>query len=123
MLDKIKLLREETGASIGEIRSALEESGGDLTRAREAMKRKFGAMAEKKASREVKAGVIEAYVHSDGRLGALVELLCETDFVARHEDFRRAAHDIAMHIAAAAPADSQILLEQEFYHPAHKLLE
>ena len=122
MIDKIKQLRDESGASIGDIRAALEESGGDSEHAKEILKRKFGAMAEKKSGREVKAGVVDAYIHVNGRIGVLVELQCETDFVARNNDFRRAAHDIAMHIAAAAPADRASLYAQEFIRdPARKV--
>lgn len=113
MIDKIKQLRDETGASIGEIRSALEESAGDVNSAKRVLKEKLGAIADKKSSREVRAGVIDAYVHSNGRIGAMVELLCETDFVARNPDFRRLAHDLAMHIAAMAPERAEDLLVQD----------
>lgn len=116
MIDKIKKLRDETGASIGEIRSALEESAGDEIRAKKFLAEKLGAIADKKSSREVRAGVIDAYVHSNGRVGAMVELLCETDFVARNPDFRRLAHDLAMHIAAMAPGRAEDLLEQDSIH-------
>ena len=116
MIDKIKQLRDETGASIGEIRSALEESAGDEVKARKFLADKLGAIADKKSSREVRAGVIDAYVHSNGRIGAMVELLCETDFVARNPDFRRLAHDLAMHIAAMAPERAEDLLGQDSIH-------
>lgn len=122
MIDKIKQLRDESGASIGEIRAALEESGGDSDQAKEILKQKFGAMAERKSGREVKAGVVDAYIHANGRIGVIVELQCETDFVARNGDFRRAAHDIAMQIAATAPADHRALYAQEFIRdPARKV--
>ena len=114
MIDAIKQLREETGASIGEIRSALAESNGDSAKARELLREKLGAIAEKKSSREVTAGIVDAYVHSNGRMGVLVELLCETDFVARNPEFKKLAHDIVMHITALAPESVPMLLEQPF---------
>lgn len=120
MIDQIKQLREETGASIGEIRSALAESGGDRDRAREILARKLGVIAEKKAGREVRAGVVDAYIHSNGRIGVLVELQCETDFVARNPEFRKLAHDLAMHIAAMAPGDVDELAFQDSIHQPGK---
>lgn len=122
MIDDIKRLRDETGASIGDIRAALAESGGDIGRAKSFLADKLGAIADKKASREVKAGVIDAYVHSNSKIGVLVELQCETDFVARNPGFRQLAHDIAMHIAAMAPAGTDALLGQEFIRePGHTI--
>lgn len=114
MLEKIKQLRDETGASIGEIRAALAESGGEVTKAKEALRKKLGAIAERKVSRSVGAGVVDAYVHSNSRIGVLLEFYCETDFVARNAEFRALAHDIAMHIAAMAPADADALNAQEY---------
>lgn len=113
MIDTIKQLREETGAPIGDIRAALAESGGDMEQARARLRERSGVIAEKKAGREVKAGVVDAYVHSNGRIGALVELHCETDFVARNPEFRQLAHELAMHIAAMAPASPDELGAQE----------
>ena len=124
MLEHIKRLRDETGASIAEIRSALEDSGEDLAKAKELLRAKLGALAEKKASRAVRAGVVDAYVHSHGRIGALVELHCETDFVARNPQFRALAHDLAMHIAAMAPRDRDSLEAQEYIKdPARSVRE
>lgn len=113
MLEKIKQLRDETGASIGEIRAALAESGGDVPKGRELLRQKLGAIAERKVSRSAGSGVVDAYIHSNNRIGVLLELYCETDFVARNAEFRALAHDIAMHIAAMAPADAGVLNEQE----------
>ena len=124
MLEHIKRLRDETGASIAEIRSALENSGENLAKAKELLRVKLGAVAEKKASRAVRAGVVDAYVHSNGRIGALVELHCETDFVARNPQFRALAHDLAMHIAAMAPRDRDSLEAQEYIKdPARSVRE
>lgn len=114
MLDKIKQLRDETGASIGDIRAALAESGGEVLRTKEVLRQKLGAIAERKASRVVRAGVVDAYIHSNNRIGVLLELHCETDFVARNPEFRMLAHDLAMHIAAMAPADFKTLNTQEY---------
>ena len=100
---QIKELRERTGAGISDVKKALEDAKGDMARARELIERKLGGTAEKKAGREIKAGLVEAYIHSNGRIGALVELGCETDFVARNPGFKELAHDIALHIAAMRP--------------------
>lgn len=124
MIETIKQLREETGASLGEIRAALGESGNDPERARTILRERLGAIAEKKAGRTAQAGLIEAYVHANGRIGVLVELKCETDFVARNSDFKSLAHDLALHIAAMAPADQTSLLEQPFVRdPARSVAE
>lgn len=101
--DLIKELREKTGAGISDIKKALEESKGDRERALELITRKLGATAAKKVAREVKAGLVGSYIHSNGRIGSMVEILCETDFVARNPAFVELAHDIAMHIAATSP--------------------
>lgn len=118
MIGKIKQLRDETGASIGEIQKALDESRGDITLARGRLQEKLGAIAESKAGREVRAGVVDAYVHINGRIGALVELFCETDFVARNPEFRKLAHELAMQIAAIAPGSADALEAQESIHQA-----
>ena len=120
MIGKVKQLREETGASLGEIQSALASSGGDMEQARAILSEKLGAIAAKKAGRETKAGVVDAYVHSNGKLGVLLELHSETDFVARNPEFRQLAHDLSMHIAAMAPADTNELAGQEFIRDPQK---
>lgn len=123
MIDAIKQLREETGASIGEIRSALAESGGDAHAARVLLSEKLGAIAAKKSSREVRAGLVDAYLHGNGKIGAMLELQCETDFVARNPEFRSLAHDLAMHIAAMAPENRNELLEQDFIKDPSKRIK
>ncbi len=100
---QIKELRESTGAGISDVKKALEESQGDLEKAFKIIERKLGSAAIKKASRETRAGLIDAYVHSNGKVASLVEVFCETDFVARNPDFKELAHDLAMHIAAMRP--------------------
>lgn len=99
----IKDLREASGAGVLDCKKALEASGGDLEKAKAFLQEKGLAAAAKKADREVKEGLIEAYVHAGGRVGALIELGCETDFVARTEGFKELAHDLAMQIVAANP--------------------
>jgi len=101
--EMIKDLRARTGAGVLECKRVLEETNGDFDRAVSLLRKRGLAKAAKKAGREANQGVVEAYVHAGGRLGVLVELNCETDFVARTEEFRNLAHDLAMQIAATAP--------------------
>ena len=96
-------LRAETGSGILDCKKALEESGGDMVKAVEYLRKRGSKVAQKKAERETREGVVHAYIHANGKAGALVEVLCETDFVARNEQFRNFVHDIAMHVAAANP--------------------
>lgn len=103
MIDKIKQLRDQTCASMLECKKAMEEASGDLEAAIEILRRNGAIMAGKKSCRETKEGIIEAYIHANGKIGVLLELNCETDFVARNEMFRELAHDLAMHIAAMSP--------------------
>lgn len=99
----VKELREATGAGVLDCRKALEATGGDFEAAVAYLREKGLAEAAKKKDRLAKEGVIEAYVHPGSRVGVILELNCETDFVARTEEFRRLAHDLALHIAFAAP--------------------
>lgn len=103
MLDLIKKIREKTGAGMVNIKKALDEAGGDEEKALEILKKQGHAKALKKADREAKEGVIVSYIHSNNRVGALVKLFCETDFVARNEEFQQLGRDIAMHITAMNP--------------------
>ena len=100
----IKQLRDLTSAGVMDCKRALEESDGDVSKAEKLLKDQGIASAAKKASRETDQGVIETYVHSGGRIAAIVEVNCETDFVARTDEFSSLAHDIAMQIAAMDPA-------------------
>lgn len=99
----IKELRARTGAGVMDCRTAVEQSGGDLEKAVELLRARGLATAAKKASRTASEGLVESYVHAGGRVGALVEVNCETDFVARTEEFKRLAHDVALQVTAAAP--------------------
>jgi elongation factor Ts len=100
---QVKALRDLTGAGIMECKRALEQTGGNLERAQDILKQQGLAKAEKKAGRAALQGVVEPYIHAGGRIGAIVEVNCETDFVARTSDFRTLAHDLAMQIAATSP--------------------
>ena len=101
-VDDIKKLRELTGVGLTDAKKALVETDGDFDKALEAMRKKGLTKAEKKGDREAREGLIEGYVHS-GRIGVIVEVNCETDFVARLDDFKTLAHEIAMQIAAMSP--------------------
>jgi elongation factor Ts len=102
-VELIKALREKTGAGIMDSKKALEEADGDLEKAQALLREKGLATAAKKADRATLEGLVESYIHSGGRIGALVEVNCETDFVARTEDFKDLAHDLAMQVAAMDP--------------------
>jgi elongation factor Ts len=99
----IKELREATGAGILDCRNALTDANGDFEKAVDFLREKGVATAAKRADRTASQGVIELYSHGEGRVGVMVEVNCETDFVARSEDFRKLAHEIALQIAASAP--------------------
>lgn len=101
--ETIKKLRQATGAGILDCQEALKESNNDLEKAIEFLRKKGQQMASDKGLRETKEGVVEAYIHSNNKIGVLLELVCETDFVARNEEFKKLAHEIALHIAAANP--------------------
>jgi len=103
MSEKVKQLREMTGAGLLDCKKALESAGGDLERAVRILREKGLALAAKKAGREASEGIVDAYIHPGSRVGVLVEVNCETDFVARTEEFRRFVHEVAMQIAAMNP--------------------
>ncbi|MCD6471300.1 elongation factor Ts [bacterium] len=102
-LEKIKELRSKTGVSINECRKALIESNGDINKAIEILRKRGQKVALSKQNRQTKNGVVSAYIHSNKRIGVLVVLTCETDFVARNKEFQELAHDLALQIAAAKP--------------------
>lgn len=118
--EQVKQLREKTNLSIMECKKALEETDGDESEALKILEKRGIEKALKKSEREVKAGLIETYVHNQGKIGVLLELNCETDFVARNEQFKELAHDLVMHIAAMAPQDSEELLNQPFIKDEQK---
>ena len=121
----IKELRERTSAGVMDCKKALDESNGDVDKAEQILKEQGIASAAKKAGRDTDQGLIETYIHSGGRIGAMVEVNCETDFVARTKEFSDLAHDIAMQVAAMNPStleenntdiesDNSSLLQQPF---------
>jgi elongation factor Ts len=135
--DAIKALREQTSAGIMECKRALEDAGGDFDAAVCALTERGYAIAKKKEDRVAEQGLIEAYVHPGGKFGALVELNCESDFVAHTEEFRQLAHDLAMQVVGACPrfvgpdeapagaevADEDFLLSQPFIKEPTKKVE
>ena len=101
--DNVKTLREQSGAGVMDCRNVLAETDGDIEKAAAILKERNLYKAEKKKERSTSQGIVEAYVHTGGRIGALVELNCETDFVARTAEFKQLAHDLAMQVAAMDP--------------------
>lgn len=100
---EVKQLREKTGAGMMDAKKALQETGGDLKAAVEVLRKKGMLKASKKAQRMVRQGLVESYIHGDGRIGVLLEVNSETDFVARNKEFKDLVHDLALHIAASNP--------------------
>ncbi|MDA1127292.1 MAG: translation elongation factor Ts [Chloroflexi bacterium] len=119
-VELVRTLRDQTGAGVMECKQALESTGGDLEKAIEALREKGLASAAKRVGRDTKQGVIETYVHTGGRFGAIIELGCETDFVARTDEFQKLAYDIAMQVAAMGPVyiDEADIEEGETRPPA-----
>ncbi len=102
-IEEIKQLREETGVSVSECKKALEKAGGDLAKAKEILRKLGMELAGKKSERTAASGIVDSYIHMAGRVGVLLELRSETDFVSRSELFKNLAHEICLHIAAAGP--------------------
>jgi elongation factor Ts len=120
--DNVKRLREDTGAGVMDCKRALDEAKGDFEKAKGLIKERGLAKAREKADRDAKEGVVEAYVHAGGRIGAMVELSSETDFVARNPDFKGLAREIAMQVAAMDPKDVDQLLGQPYIRDASKTI-
>ena len=102
-IEQLKQLREQTGISMLECKKALEEAGDDIKRAKEILREKGREMVKEKKGRVVNHGIIESYIHPGAKIGILLELFCETDFVAKSEDFKKLAHEICLQITAARP--------------------
>lgn len=113
-IGEIKALREETGLSVIECQKALEETGGNKDKAIALLKKKGAQIAAKKSTRALGAGIVVSYIHAGETVGVMLELLCETDFVAKNPEFKSIARDISMHIAAMSPVDMAELLKQPF---------
>ena len=125
--ENINLLRSETGAGVMDAKRALEEANDDFEKAKDILKEKGIADAEKRASRATGQGVIESYIHQGNRLGAIIEINCETDFVARTSEFKDLAKNLAMQVAAMDPAsidnDNDSLMEQQYIKDSDKLIK
>lgn len=119
----VKKLRQETGAGVMVCKKALNETGGDYRKAVEWVKKRGIRKAEEKQERVTKAGYVATYTHATGKVGVLVELLCETDFVSRNEEFRRLGGELCLQIAAMVPKDKKELLKQEYVRESGKTIE
>ncbi len=113
-VELVKSLREQTGAGVMECKKAVEETKGDLKKAKEIILKRGLVKAAKKLKRETSQGWVASYTHSTGKVGVVVELLCETDFVARGEDFQTLANELCLQIAAMNPKDEKELLSQDY---------
>lgn len=122
IIEQVKKLRAEMGLGIMEIKAALEQAEGDEKKAKEILKELGFKKAEKRAEKEVHQGRVATYTHATGKVGVMVELLCETDFVAKNDDFVGVSRDICLQVAAMNPENAQDLLEQDFIKdPALKI--
>jgi elongation factor Ts len=122
LIDQIKKLREETGISITECKKALNEAKGDIEKAKEILKKWGRTFAEKKSERETRNGIIESYIHPGKKIGAMVELHCESDFVAKSEEFQKLAHELCLQIAAVDPKETS-LMEQPWIRDETKTIK
>jgi len=121
-IEEIKSLREETGLSIMQCQKALEEAGGDRNKAIELLKAKGAEIAGRKGDRTLGAGTVVSYIHAGDTVGVILELMCETDFVAKNPDFKIVAKEIAMHVAAMNPENTEQLLTQPFIKDSSKTI-
>jgi len=119
----VKKLRQETGAGMMDCKKALEATDGDFSKAQEILREKSLIKAEKKSDRETKEGYIASYVHNNNKTAALVEILCETDFVARNEDLQKMGNNVAMQVVAMNPADVTELLAQDYIRDSQITVE
>lgn len=122
-IDQIKKLREETQVSISECKKALTEANGDFQKAKDILKEWGKDLVKKKTDRDVKQGIIESYIHSNKKIGAMVEVCCETDFVAKNPDFQKLAHELALQIAAVCPSEENSLFEQPWIKDETKTIK
>lgn len=113
-VNKIKKLREKTGAGIADVRQALDQANGDLAAAEKWLVEQGFLKAAKKENRKTSQGIVESYIHGGGKIGVLVEIACETDFVARTQDFKNLAHEIAMQVSAMNPKTTDELINQPY---------
>ncbi|MDD4410317.1 MAG: translation elongation factor Ts [Candidatus Shapirobacteria bacterium] len=123
IIELVKKLRAEMGLGIMEIKAALEEAEGDETKAKQILKEKGFKKAESKAERETHQGRVATYTHATGKIGVMVELLCETDFVAKHEDFLALTKELCLQVAAMNPETVEELMKQEFIKDPSRTIE
>ncbi|OGD09484.1 translation elongation factor Ts [Candidatus Amesbacteria bacterium RIFOXYB1_FULL_44_23] len=122
-VEAIKKLREATGAGVADCRMALEQSKGDAKKATEILRKKGIEKADKKSDRQVKAGMVFTYAHHTGRVGVILALACETDFVAKTDDFQNLGRELALHVCASTPSNVEELLKQEYVRDPSKTIE
>jgi len=119
----ISKLRSETSCGIMDCKKALLESKGDFAKAKIWLEKKGISKAAKKAGRETSAGIIESYIHLDGRVGVLIKLGCETDFAAKNKEFKKLAHELCLQIASMKPKNIEALLKQEYVRDSSKKID
>lgn len=122
-IESIKKLREETGAGILDSRAALELNDGDMQKAKEYLRKKGLEKADKKADREIKSGLVYSYIHGVGKVGAMVEMGCETDFVAKTDDFVELCKEVSMQVASMSPESVEELMKQAYIRDPKKTVE
>jgi len=122
-IELVKKLREQTGVSIAQCQKALKESSGDIDGAIKILKTQGAKIAETKMNRKTEQGIISAYVHPNGKVAVIVEINCETDFVARNADFKNFCHEIALQIAAMNPENVEKLLKQPYIKDESQIVE
>jgi len=120
---QVKKLRDQTSLSVIECKKALEQTKGDEKKALALLQSQSQAKAQAKSERQASQGLVEAYIHNNGKVGVILQLFCETDFVAANQDFKNLAHDLAMHIAAVDTADTEELLNQPFIKNQDKTIQ
>lgn len=120
IIEQVKKLREELGLGIMEIKAALVQAEGDEKKAKEILKEQGFKKAEKRAEKETHQGLVATYTHTSGKIGVMVEMLCETDFVAKNADFVQTAKDLCLQVAAMDPENAEKLLEQDFIKDGSK---
>lgn len=122
-INQLKKLREETEISLAGCKKALEEAGGDIEKAKEILRKRGVISAQKKAEKTTEEGIIESYIHSNGRIGVLIDLRCETDFVARSEEFRKLAHELCLQIAATSSQEKNSFLSEPWIRDESKTVK
>ena len=123
LMEKIKQLRELSGAGVMDAKKALEENGGDIEKSAAALRAKGIEKAAKKSDRATESGLVYAYIHGEGQVGSLVELNCETSFVAKTDDFKKLAHEVALQVVSMAPENVEELTKQAYIRDAKQTIQ